>query len=490
MLVRLVAALAARESASLALCPPPRRRLLRCVLCARRPETTSAEAATSTTTCPTTTSPPAPSGRLPKRKVALLLGYNGAKYWGFQIQSATPEFTTVESELQKALAASGVVSRQNAEKLSKCGWSRSARTDKGVSAARSLVTVKLEMAESESLDSAIARVNAELPPDIRVFDAVRVTKGFEAKRACDRRRYAYLLPECLLASPAQVEAIFGRHLSTDVETLREHIIASKSRGEKTTPSLWRVQDSAVREAVAKDLAAFRADPAVVQALQRFLRAYVGTRSFHNFTARMRAGDPKAKRFVLSFDVDNGVFVSFSSDDDDDQKSPRWLRLTVVGQSFILHQIRKMVAVAAEAARRGRVGDDDDAAKALLDGLCDTKHEIPLQLVPGEGLYLGEPIFQAYNQYKAPPDRQLHWDASHPKYAAIEAFRTDVVEGAILQDGSPAALLPFLDYLWQVAIYGFRLAPDDPLPSCNLGPAELAEALLRGDGDGDDDDDSR
>lgn len=42
--------------------------------------------------------------RLPKRKVALLLGFNGGKYWGFQLQKTTDDkvFPTIESEMQKA----------------------------------------------------------------------------------------------------------------------------------------------------------------------------------------------------------------------------------------------------------------------------------------------------------------------------------------------------------------------------------------------------
>ncbi|ESS32332.1 tRNA pseudouridine synthase [Toxoplasma gondii VEG] len=44
----------------------------------------------------------------------------------------------------------------------------------------------------------LARLNAALPPDIRCFAVRRVTKNFDARVSCSRRRYAFLLPAWLL----------------------------------------------------------------------------------------------------------------------------------------------------------------------------------------------------------------------------------------------------------------------------------------------------
>ena len=361
-----------------------------------------------------------------------------------------------------------MVSSQNVEKLSKCGWTRSARTDKGVSAARHIVSVKLELPADATTESAVERLNACLPEDIRVFDAVRVTKSFEAKNSCDRRRYTYVLPEFLLMSPSDALEIFRKHLDDiDMESLREVICASKKRGDKHTPSLWRISDDEKKRALAADFARYRADPAILEALSAFLRSYGGTRNFHNFTAKRKADDESCKRYIISFDVE-GDPITFP------EASARWLRLTVVGQSFMLHQIRKMVAVASEAVRTHRV-TDAATSNTIIDGLCDKTKDVPLQLVPGDGLYLGEPIFHSYNEYKADPENarpKLIWDHDHPKFHTIEAFRRDVVEKAIFQDGSPDALLPFIDYLWQVSVFGFQLSPDDPIPPCNLDGTDL------------------
>lgn len=69
--------------------------------------------------------------KIPKRKVALLLGYQGAKYYGLQRQPGDC-VPTIESELERALAAAGLVSEANQGDLSKIGWTRAARTDKAV----------------------------------------------------------------------------------------------------------------------------------------------------------------------------------------------------------------------------------------------------------------------------------------------------------------------------------------------------------------------
>ena len=78
---------------------------------------------------------------------------------------------------------------------------------------------------------------------------------------------------------------------------------------------------------------------------------------------------QAKRFILEFEAGDPRIVKDSTE---------WLRLEVVGQSFLLHMIRKMVAVASEAARTDR-GDPT----ALLDGLTNDA-AVNLQVAPGEG----------------------------------------------------------------------------------------------------------
>jgi tRNA pseudouridine(38-40) synthase len=388
--------------------------------------------------------------RIPKRKLALLLSYRGTQYHGLQRQT-DPSLKTIEGEMRTALAKAGAVSPENAEDLAKIGWSRSARTDKRVSAAQNIVAAKLEV-ENDDVDALVARINDELPDDIRVFDAVRVTKSFNCKQSCDRRRYAYLLPACLLASNNEIDAAFASvgYGPEKIEECRNAVAQAKR--DNVRPSDWQISDEAAKQ-VASQFAACRASSEAIERLRQFLRCYVGTRRYHNFTKNLKSSDEQAKRFILEFTACDPRIVADSTE---------WLRLEVVGQSFLLHMIRKMVAVASEASRTDR-GDPS----SLLDGLTSDQ-AVNLQVAPGEGLYLAAPVFDNYNKYKAQPPQKpkLEWDATHTKHDAIETFRVEVIEDGIVQGGKAEALLPWVLYLWQVRLFGFPLSVEDPIPVPN------------------------
>ena len=63
-------------------------------------------------------------------------------------------------------------------------WMRAARTDKGVSAVGQVVSLKLVLSHPDIVE----RINAELPPEIRVLGFKRVIGSFDARYSCDRRR--------------------------------------------------------------------------------------------------------------------------------------------------------------------------------------------------------------------------------------------------------------------------------------------------------------
>ena len=80
--------------------------------------------------------------RLPKRKVALVFGYNGSGFAGLQIQSGS-DAPTIEAAVADAILAAGGMLESNRQQLTKLGWQRCARTDKGVSAATNVLSLNL-----------------------------------------------------------------------------------------------------------------------------------------------------------------------------------------------------------------------------------------------------------------------------------------------------------------------------------------------------------
>lgn len=77
---------------------------------------------------------------------------------------------------------------------------------------------------------------------------------------------------------------------------------------------------------------FEFDEAKLQQLNKVLSRYNGTHNFHNFTARIKPEDPSAKRYILSFTAGKIIEV----------QGMQFVPCTVIGQSFMLHQIRKMI----------------------------------------------------------------------------------------------------------------------------------------------------
>ncbi len=130
--------------------------------------------------------------KLSKSKAALVVGYMGSAFRGSQVQAAG---RTVEGELFAALHAARLVSDANyIGGLKKVNFSRSSRTDRGVHALAHVFGCKLMLdrvaAERDVYGLTVAqRVNAELPPDLRLFACVRVPASFNARRVVTSRTY-------------------------------------------------------------------------------------------------------------------------------------------------------------------------------------------------------------------------------------------------------------------------------------------------------------
>lgn len=246
--------------------------------------------------------------------------------------------------------------------MQKIGWSRAARTDKGVHAAGQLVTAKLsfdskssEEQKNEEIQSFVDKVNTFLPSDVRVMDMVTVTKNFNAKMSCDYRTYEYLIPTFVFAARQQDPKKENQSDDSVLETTMSHL------------DLIHQQ-------------AYRMSSEQYNDLNRILSKFEGSHNFHNFTSKLLPTSPKCQRYIVSFQADQPFVPSNSSFE--------WIRLRVKGQSFLLHQIRKMIGTSVDLC--AGVAESNVIERAMLLDKMD------LPKAPSVGLYLSEAHFEKYN----------------------------------------------------------------------------------------------
>lgn len=201
----------------------------------------------------------------------------------------------------------------------------------------------LILAEQIDLDA----LNGDLPADIKVFGVKRVTKGFNCKEQCNARSYSYTLPT----------VSFAPH----------------------------------REST--DMRAYRLDDATLARVNETLKLFEGTKNFHNFTSRKKYEDPSARRFIMDFHCDRPFMV-------DDVE---FCTILVKGQSFMLHQIRKMIGLTIAVVRG--LTTVDTITKSF------DKNRLDIPMAPGLGLVLDQVHYIGYNaRFKDDGmHEQLVWD---------------------------------------------------------------------------------
>lgn len=455
--------------------------------------------------------------RCSKRRYAILVSYCGSGYRGLQIN---PHAKTIELELATAFFHAGGILDTNVHKLQRIGWSRSARTDKGVHAAMNVVTAKLMVGlEPGDHESFIARCNKHLPEAIRVMAVNVVTKSYNAQRHCAKRRYEYIMPTFMFqrdsryfdwkrrpkrkrkdasaSEDVDMEADGSTNLVEEMargvlewkqgvldgfEARRQHSRRSREAGaggEKKFPeaedSLEKAGEDASESRVdgmqtgtrlllgrmegwnrvaqffqnekelrkvgkavlhhgagrwalassAVQVAEYRMSEEDRATINEYLGRYVGTHKFHNFTSGKQPWEMSCQRYIMSFTCSE-PFMNHGIE---------FVALRVVGQSFMLHQIRKMCGLVVHLMRRG-VSDKCDIEDVFSSAF--SAHKWPVPSVPPDGLFLDRLYFDGYNK-KA--DRMLVVNKtvrdgltydSPELVARLDSFKRQYIHGHIAQ----------------------------------------------------------
>ncbi|KAJ3092872.1 tRNA pseudouridine synthase 1 [Quaeritorhiza haematococci] len=338
--------------------------------------------------------------RLPKRKVAVLLGYCGTGYNGMQIN---PNVKTIEGELHKAFAAAGAVSEDNALNPHKVGsppssstsltlqcnlrktadhlqvaFMRAARTDKGVHALGQVVSMKMIIEDPDI----IPKINQHLPDQIRVWGVVRVSKGFHAQHQCDSRIYQYVMPTYVLKPPKPYHyPLSAAAKKANVGIYAEDGAAIASEMETRAADLSYVVENPPppSEDRMAEMRQYRITESQLSHLREILRAYQGTNNFHNFTVGRKFEESSSKRYIINFECSDPIV----------RDGIEWVTLKVLGQSFMLHQIRKMVGLAILMVRT------ETPVSLVRKTYGRTRVNIPK--APSLGLFLDRTLFTQYNK---------------------------------------------------------------------------------------------
>jgi tRNA pseudouridine38/39 synthase len=166
-----------------------------------------------------------------QRAIVLKLAYLGANYRGFAMQSVTDE--TIEEKLFQALRKTCLIERtaSTVDDAARAGYSRCARTDKGVSALCSIVALNVRskrkkvcgdgdarivlplLAAADELDY-VAMLNRVMPNDVRVLAWLPAPAEFDARFSCTGRMYRYFFMRRqldLARMRAAAQRLVGQH---------------------------------------------------------------------------------------------------------------------------------------------------------------------------------------------------------------------------------------------------------------------------------------
>lgn len=353
--------------------------------------------------------------RKPKRKVAVMLGYCGTGYNGMQVQN-DPNVKTIEQDIFDAMVKAEAISKENSTDLKKNQFQRAARTDKGVHAAGNVISLKMIIEDPEIL----TKINNYLPNQIRIWGIQRTTKGFDCRKCCSSRIYEYLLPTYSLLPPKPKtvlseliktkkqenpelfeqdndeegikwwedtklkileSGITQEQLDSIGDNLQEIPIKEQEEDNDDSPDSNISYTKLIKNIKSIENSCRRKYRVLNYKLNQFrqvMKQYEGTHNFHNFTVGKPFKDTSVNRYMIKTTVSDPFVI----------EGTEWISIKIHGQSFMLHQIRKMIAMATMVVRLSL------PYKIINNFFNEDKINIPK--APALGLLLENPVYDGYN----------------------------------------------------------------------------------------------
>ncbi|XP_034235435.1 tRNA pseudouridine synthase 1-like isoform X2 [Thrips palmi] len=254
--------------------------------------------------------------KITRPRFAMLLSFHGSNYYGMQFNSHGP---AIENILFDAFIKIGLLPEEKIRAARYyLDYQRASRTDRGVSALRQVVSLRIT--KGFNIDG----INEFLPDDIRVLGIKPVDMIFDAQTWCTARTYSYIMPTYAL-----------RYFDKS----------------------WN------------DCHKYRIDSLSVLKASQIFEMFRGTHHFHNYTEKIDIWDQRSQRKINDTEVSNPFLMG----------EVEMIEFKLTGQSFMLHQIRRMIGMVI-AIMRG---------KATFSMLQETLEHpmMPAPTAPALGLLL-------------------------------------------------------------------------------------------------------
>uniref|UniRef100_A0AC34Q502 Pseudouridine synthase I TruA alpha/beta domain-containing protein n=1 Tax=Panagrolaimus sp. JU765 TaxID=591449 RepID=A0AC34Q502_9BILA len=242
-------------------------------------------------------------------------------------------------------------------------------------------------------------LNDILPEDIRVLTIRRTIPSFHSQKRCDYRTYSYTLPTFAFAPVTEL----------------------------TTPS-YRLSDE--RRAEVNDV----------------LKCFVGTHNFYNYTSRREHSDMSSNRYIIDFTCSEPFL--YTHDFGFRQTEFEFATIYIKGQSFMMHQIRKMIGMTLTILRGFQ--NKSDVARSFESARMDVPR------APGLGLILEQVHYHNYDKTYSNVHPTL--DTFGPEIEEeIKKIRQELVIKEILQ--TEAVTNQMMIWLSDMIKHDFQVDPE-------------------------------